>query len=703
MKTLAQMAKGEEGYLAHLPKSKEGQRLLQMGLCQGMPLRLCQIATGGMRVVTVGNRRYAISTALAKQLTVAKTPPTQTKAALVFTPHHTERPKQKATCRIALVGNPNCGKSTLYAAWTKQKRRIGNFPGVTVDTATAAHSQDADTTVTDLAGLYAIPPTHIEEQQSVDWLNQHRPDVIVCVADGRSLAQSLPLLADLTAFAISTVLAVNCADVLRKEGIEVDCHALSHALGLPVTLISAEKSEGLEALLQVAKKAAGAPPPAKITAVPNERSCLASAMQTLCQTAVVRKVPVRNPTERADAILCGRRTAIPALLLTLFFLLAAAFLPNGIGVSNLSASAAKTVLAGASRLCTKVNLPVRLQSFLCDAVLSGLLDVMQFVPMLAFLFFALALLDECGYLARMALAADAPLRRLGLCGASVVPLMLGFGCTVPGVLAAKTTESASMQQKTASLVPYCHCSAKLPFFAFVAAAYAWHTAFTFAALYLLGIAVACILSRIGEQVNPPPFCIELPNYRAPNLVRAWRSAVGRTGEFVKKVWWVSLLLSAAIWSLTAFAPRAFVTLGTWLARPLAPIGLGDARVALALTVGFLSKESTLACVAVLFANADLASVLSPHQAVALLTFYALYPPCIHAMHALSDTLGKRKTAIRFAVQLAAAYGVTAAVTLALRIGAWTLLLLVAAVVLLARRRRACQHHCRQDCANCQCP
>ncbi len=702
MKTLAQLAKGEEGYLVGLPKSKDGKRLLQMGLCQGMALRLCQIATGGARIVVAGRRRYAIGAELAKQLTVAKTPPTVQQASLVFTPHRTAQKQPKDTCRIALVGNPNCGKSTLYAAWTKQKRRIGNFPGVTVDTATAAHWQDAGTTVTDLAGLYAIPATRMEEQQSVNWLTQHRPDVMVCVADGRSLAQSLPLVADLTALAIPTVLAVNCADALRKAGIKVDCRALSRALGLPVVLVSAEQEEGLETLLQVAKVAAAAPPPAKITALPNHRSALAAAMQTLCQTAVTRKAPAPHATERADRILCGRWTATLALLLTLFCLLAATFLPSGIGISHLSASAAEAVVTGANYLCASANVPAHLQSFLCDAVLSGLLDVMQFVPMLAFLFFALALLDECGYLARMALAADAPLRRLGLCGSSVVPLMLGFGCTVPGVLAAKTTDSVPMQQKTASLVPYCHCSAKLPLVAFVAAAYAWHTALTFAALYLLGIGVACILARAGKQIDTPPFCIELPNYRTPNFARAWRSTVDRTRDFVKKVWWVSLLLSATIWSLTAFAPNTFATLGAWLALPLAPLGLGDARLALALTVGFLSKESTLACVAVLFANADVASVLSPQQAVAFLTFYALYPPCIHALHALCDTLGKHKTAVHFVTQMAVAYGVTGAVALALRVGAWTWIPIALATLLWARCR-PCQHHCRQDCANCQSP
>lgn len=507
---------------------------------------------------------------------------------------------------LALAGNPNCGKTTLFNALTGANARTGNFPGVTVTRSESVCRARPEITLVDLPGVYALRPYSDEERVTRSYLLGGAADAVISIADATCPARSLYLTLQLLELGVPVVLALNVMDALRAGGGSVDTAGLARALGIPVVPVSAALGEGLDALLDAAVQAAHGPPPDPW------RALVSGPVQTCVRTIARLLAPAAH----------------------------AAGLPP---------------------------------------VFAGVGSVAAFLPVILALFFFLSLLEDTGYLARVAFVMDRPLRRLGLSGQSAVPLLLGFGCSVPGVLAARTLPTRRDRALTIVLTPCMSCSAKAPVYAaFAAAFFPGRSAVVFLALYALGILAAAVAARLlgrtalrGEAAS---FVMELPDYRWPNARSVLRRMWVRTREFLTRAFTVILAASVGVWVLRTFTPTwrvaanagesLLAVVGQALAPVFAPLGFGDWRAATALVTGLLAKETVLSTLGVLLGGdltAALPGVFSPAAAASYLVFTALYAPCVAAQAAMRQELGSRLGTLAAAAGSCAAAWCAAAV------------------------------------------
>lgn len=493
---------------------------------------------------------------------------------------------------LALAGNPNCGKTTLFNALTGANARTGNFPGVTVTRSEGVCRARPEITLVDLPGVYALRPYSDEERVTRSYLLGGAADAVISIADATCPARSLYLTLQLLELGVPVVLALNVMDALRAGGGSVDTAGLARALGIPVVPVSAALGEGLDALLDAAAQAAHGPPP--------------------------------DPWRALDA---------------------------------------GPLLHGLVR----------------EGVFAGVGSVAAFLPVILALFFFLSLLEDTGYLARVAFVMDRPLRRLGLSGQSAVPLLLGFGCSVPGVLAARTLPTRRDRALTIVLMPCMSCSAKAPVYAaFAAAFFPGRSAVVFLALYALGIGTAAgaarLLGRTVLRGEAASFVMELPDYRWPDARSVLRRMWVRTKEFLARAFTVILAASVGVWVLRTFTPAwrvaasagesLLAVAGQALAPVFAPLGFGDWRAATALMTGLLAKETVLSTLGVLLGGdltAALPGVFSPAAAASFLVFTALYAPCVAAQAAMRQELGSRLGTLAAAIGSCAAAWCAAAV------------------------------------------
>lgn len=493
---------------------------------------------------------------------------------------------------LALAGNPNCGKTTLFNALTGANARTGNFPGVTVTRSEGVCRARPEITLVDLPGVYALRPYSDEERVTRSYLLGGAADAVISIADATCPARSLYLTLQLLELGVPVVLALNVMDALRAGGGSVDTAGLARALGIPVVPVSAALGEGLDALLDAAAQAAHGPPP--------------------------------DPW----------RALAPGPLL---------------------------------------------HGLVREGVFAGVGSVAAFLPVILALFFFLSLLEDTGYLARVAFVMDRPLRRLGLSGQSAVPLLLGFGCSVPGVLAARTLPTRRDRALTIVLTPCMSCSAKAPVYAaFAAAFFPGRSAVVFLALYALGIGTAAgaapLLGRTVLRGEAASFVMELPDYRWPDARSVLRRMWVRTKEFLARAFTVILAASVGVWVLRTFTPTwrvaasagesLLAVAGQALAPVFAPLGFGDWRAATALMTGLLAKETVLSTLGVLLGGdltAALPGVFSPAAAASFLVFTALYAPCVAAQAAMRQELGSRLGTLAAAIGSCAAAWCTAAI------------------------------------------
>ncbi len=637
------------------------------------------------------------------------------------------------TLTFALVGNQNCGKTTLFNQLTGANQHVGNFPGVTVDRKDGVIKGHPDTLVTDLPGIYSMSPYSSEEIVSRNFVMNEKPKAIINIVDATNIQRNLYLTMQLLEMNIPMVVALNMMDEIMQNGGTIDVNEMEAALGVPVVPISAAKNQGINELIEhaihiaryqekplrqdfcdqnthngavhrcihavihlIEDHALNADIPVRFAAskviegdmlvldklkldeneietiehivlqMEKERELDRGAaiadmrysfIEKICSAFVSKpqksKESIRS--ERIDRILTGRWTAIPLFILIMFIVSWLTF--NTIGgtlqgwLEELIGALTEMTDTGLAAL--GVN-PV-LHGLIINGIFAGVGSVLSFLPIIVTLFFFLSLLEDSGYIARVAFFMDKLLRKIGLSGRSIVPMLIGFGCTVPAVMSTRTLPSERDRKMTILLTPFMSCTAKMPIYAFfVDAFFPRYKALILIGLYLLGIIISILVAMLfkgtlfkGEAV---PFVMELPNYRLPSPKNVFRLLWEKAKDFLQRAFTVIFIATIIIWLLQSFdihfnlvddQKDSILAMAAGILAPvMAPVGLGDWRICTALISGFMAKESVVSTLEILYGQ-DVHAFLTEAAAASLLVFSLLYTPCVAAIASIQRELGKK--------------------------------------------------------------
>ena len=631
----------------------------------------------------------------------------------------------------ALVGNQNCGKTTLFNQLTGAKQHVGNFPGVTVDRKSGAIRGYPNTEVTDLPGIYSMSPFSSEEIVSRNFVLQDKPTAIINIVDATNIERNLYLSMQLLEMGIPMVIALNMMDELVGNRGSIDVNTMEAMLGVPIIPISAAKNEGVDELIRhavhVAKQqepplkqdfcdkddhggavhrcihavihliedhAALAGLPVRFAAtkaiegdalilqqlqldrneqemlehivrqMETERGLDRSAaiadmrfdfIERLCAQTVIRpqESKERIRSEKIDRILTGRYTAIPCFIGIMVLVFYLTFNVIGGGLQKLLELGIDRLSALTDTALTQLHVNPVIHSLVIDGIFTGVGSVLSFLPIIVTLFFFLSLMEDSGYIARVAFVMDKLLRRIGLSGKSIVPMLIGFGCPVPAVMATRTLTSERDRKMTILLTPFMSCTAKLPIYSFfVSVFFPGKGGLIMSGLYLLGILVGIGAAFLYKDTlfrgEPIPFVMELPNYRLPSVKNVAQLLWEKAKDFLQRAFSVILIATVVVWFLQSFdlqlnmvtdsADSILARISGILVPLFAPLGLGDWRICTALISGFMAKESVVSTLEVLFGG-TIGSILSPLSAGSLLVFSLLYTPCVAAVASVRRELG----------------------------------------------------------------
>lgn len=641
---------------------------------------------------------------------------------------------------FALVGNQNCGKTTLFNQLTGSNQHVGNFPGVTVDQKMGELRAEKGCMVVDLPGIYSIRPYTSEEIVTRDFILNEKPDGIINIVDATNIERNLYLTLQLMEMRVPMVLALNMMDEVRGNGGTIDIRKMSEALGIPVIPISAAKNEGISelthAIVETARKketpkvydfcgpgpvhrcihavshliedhADNAGISARFAAtkliegdeditsrlklnqnelelmehsiieMETERGLDRNAaladmrynfIEKVCEQSVVKchesKEHLRSL--KIDAVLTNKYLAIPlflAIMLTVFWL---TFDVIGGRLSDLMEIVIGAVTDAVAAGLDSYGINPVVKSLVIDGVFAGVGSVLSFLPIIVVLFFFLSILEDTGYMARVAFVMDKLLRKIGLSGRSFVPMLIGFGCSVPAIMATRTLSSERDRKMTIFLVPFISCSAKIPIYTvFTAAFFPKYQPLIMIGLYVFGILVgilcALILEKTAFRGNPVPFVMELPNYRFPSAKSVGMLMWEKAKDFIQKAFTIIFAATVIIWFLQSFDTRLNIVtdsadsllamIGRWVAVIFGPLGFEDWRVSTALITGFTAKEAVVSTMSVLLGTTSsqlqtaLGSVFTPLTAASALVFMLLYTPCVAAIAAARRELNSRRGAL----------------------------------------------------------
>ena len=631
----------------------------------------------------------------------------------------------------ALVGNQNCGKTTLFNQLTGSNQHVGNFPGVTVDRKDGVIKGNPNTKVTDLPGIYSMSPYSNEEIVSRNFVLNEKPRAIINIVDATNIERNLYLTMQLLEMDIPMVVALNMMDeVVGNQG-AIDVNAMEALLGVPVIPISAAKNEGVDELIRhavhIAKyqerplkqdfcdkndhngavhrcihavshliedhaQEAGIPVRFAATKaiegdalivdqlrldenememvehivkqMETERELDRSAaiadmrfdfIERLCEQTVTKPKQSRERlrSEKIDRILTGKYTAIPCFIGIMVLVFYLTFNVIGAGLQSLLEMGIDRLAELTDAALTVANVNAVVHSLVIDGIFTGVGSVLSFLPIIVTLFFFLSLMEDSGYIARVAFVMDKLLRKIGLSGRSIVPMLIGFGCTVPAVMATRTLTSERDRKMTILLTPFMSCTAKLPIYSFfVSVFFPKKGGLIMAGLYVLGILVGIIIALLYRGTlfkgEPVPFVMELPNYRLPGIKNVAQLLWEKAKDFLQRAFSVILIATIVVWFLQSFdlhlnivedsADSMLAMVSGVLVPVFAPIGLGDWRICTALISGFMAKESVVSTMEVLFGG-RIDAVLSSLSAASLLVFSLLYTPCVAAIASVKRELG----------------------------------------------------------------
>ena len=654
-----------------------------------------------------------------------------------FQPHYKEEHSAPVETRLqfALVGNQNCGKTTLFNQLTGSNQHVGNFPGVTVDRKTGVLKLAPGAEVTDLPGIYSLSPYSSEEIVSREFILREKPTAVINIVDATNIERNLYLTMQLMELDVPMVLALNMMDELESNGGTININEMERLLKIPVVPISALKNQGVDELVAhtvhvaqhretppaddfcdkddhggavhralhgimhlIEDHAAQAQIPVRFAAakliegdalvrqelqldanecemiehivkqMEDERGLDRAAavadmrflfIRRLCDRTVVKPHESREHarSRKIDEFLTGRFTALPIFVAVMALIFWLTFDVVGAFFQDRLADGIDALTHWVDEGLTSLGVNKAIHSLVIDAVFTGVGSVLSFVPVIAVLFFFLSLLEDSGYMARIAFVMDKLLRKIGLSGRSIVPLLIGFGCTVPAVMSTRTLPSERDRRMTILLTPFMSCSAKMPIYAFFTAAFFPHQgAAVMATLYfggiLIGILAALVSGRLLFRGEAVPFVMELPNYRLPGLINVLRLMWDKAKDFLERAFTVIFIGTLLVWFLQTFDFRlnmvtdtadSMLAAAAGLIAPIfSPNGFGDWRISTALISGILAKESVVSTLSVLFGStAALHSLLTPLSAFSLLVFCLLYTPCLAAIAAVRRELGGR--------------------------------------------------------------
>ncbi|MCR5652698.1 MAG: ferrous iron transport protein B [Ruminococcus sp.] len=632
---------------------------------------------------------------------------------------------------FALVGNQNCGKTTLFNCITGANQHVGNFPGVTVDRKDGAIKGYPKTLVTDLPGIYSMSPYSSEELVSRSFVLDEKPKAIINIVDATNIERNLYLTMQLLEMDVPVVVALNMMDELTANGGTIDINEMEAALGVPVVPISAVKNQGIHELIKhaihvahyrekplrqdfcgerdhggavhrclhsichlIEDHAEAADLPLRfagsklvegdklvesklkldrneketvehiVLQMEKERGLERGAAIADMRFAFIKKVCalcVKKPkesresirSERIDRVLTGKWTAIPLFVLIMGLVFWLTFNVIGGTLQGLLENGIDSLTKLTDSALTAAGVNDVIHGIIIDGIFAGVGSVLSFLPIIVTLFFFLSLLEDSGYIARVAFFMDKLLRKLGLSGRSIVPLLIGFGCTVPAVMSTRTLPSERDRKMTILLTPFMSCTAKLPIYAFfVNAFFRGYEAVIMVGLYFLGIIVGILVALLfkhtifkGEAV---PFVMELPNYRLPAAKNVGRLLWEKAKDFLQRAFTVILIATIVIWLLQSFSPTLqlvdnqqdsiLAVVSGWFSTIMKPLGLGDWRICTSLFSGFMAKESVVSTLGILFGE-NVAAALPVASAASLLVFSLLYTPCVAAIASIRRELG----------------------------------------------------------------